>query len=377
MAIGLYVHIPFCHSECTYCDFYRVSYREDAADRFLDALAIEVAALPRPFRPRTIYVGGGTPSALREAQLERLLAILEPFRVDALEYTFEVNPRSATDAKIDSLAAAGVNRVSFGAQTFKDSALEMLGRRHRGDDIRRVFERLRARFRSISFDLIFAWPGQTLDAWQADVEAAIALGPDHLSAYSLIYEPGTPITRRVLRGELSPVSEEVERAMFIHAMRRLKSAGYEHYEVSSYARAGHRSIHNQAYWDQLDYVGVGPGACSTMGSLRATNSPDLESYVRGLARGGAAPRVEERISRREKLDESILLGLRTSRGLDLVEFREHSGEELSTYSGGRLFSLVNAGFVQVSDGVATLTEDGLCVADRVISELMAGESPAS
>lgn len=377
MPAGLYVHVPFCHSECTYCDFYRVSYREGAADRFLDALAIELALLPRPFRPRTLYVGGGTPSALREAQLERLLGLLGPFQAGAVEYTFEVNPRSASDAKIDSLAAAGVNRVSFGAQTFKDPALEMLGRRHRADDIRRAFERLRARVTSISFDLIFAWPGQTLDEWQADVEAAVAMGPDHLSAYSLIYEPGTPITRRILRGELSPVSEEVERAMFVHAMRRLSSAGYEHYEVSSYARAGHRSVHNQGYWDQEDYVGVGPGACSTLGSLRTTNSPDLQGYVQGLEERGAPPRVEERISRREKLDESILLRLRTSRGLRLAEFREHAGEDLSAYSGGRLFPLVSAGFVQVSDDVVRLTEDGLCVADRVIAELMAGESPAS
>jgi oxygen-independent coproporphyrinogen-3 oxidase len=373
MPSGLYVHVPFCHSECTYCDFYRVGYREAAADRFLDALAIELSALPRPFRPRTLYVGGGTPSALREAQIERLLRLLEPFRAGVVEYTFEVNPRSANDAKVDSLAAAGVTRASFGAQTFKDSALELLGRRHRSEDVRQAFRRLRSRIASISFDLIFAWPGETLDEWQADLDAAVAMGPDHLSAYSLIYEPGTPIAGRVLRGELSPVSEEVERAMFIHAMRRLKSAGFEHYEVSSYARPGHRSLHNQAYWEQEDYVGVGPGACSTVGSVRTVNSRDLEGYVRGLEEAGAPPRVVENISMRQKLDESILLGLRTSGGLRLAEFRERAGKDLGEYSGGRLAALLSAGLLNVSDNVLTLTEDGLCVADRVIAELMAGE----
>ena len=372
MPSGLYVHVPFCHSECTYCDFYRVSYREAAADRYLGALGIELASLPRPFRPRTIYVGGGTPSALREAQLERLLGILEPFRQDAVEYTFEVNPRSASDAKIEALAAAGVTRVSFGAQTFKEPALFLLGRRHGADDIRRVFLRLRSRIPSISFDLIFAWPGQTLEEWRADIESAVAMDPDHLSVYSLIYEAGTPITTRVLRGELSPVSEEVERAMFLHAVRRLEGAGYERYEVSSYARPGHRSVHNQAYWAQEDYIGVGPSACSTSQGLRTVNTADLEGYIRGLEEGRGPPRLEERLSARERLDEMILLRLRTSAGLSLAEFREHAGRDLAVHSGDRLRALVGAGLLEVTGDVAMLTEEGLCVADRVIAELMAG-----
>jgi oxygen-independent coproporphyrinogen III oxidase len=369
-AAGLYVHVPFCHSNCSYCDFYRVSYRDSQANAFLDALKLELASLPRGWKPVTIYVGGGTPSALREDQLEALIEALEPFRKEGQEYTFEVNPRSSTLSKIEILAAGGVSRVSFGVQTFDSAALERLGRRHRSEEIARVHALLCERIPSVSFDLIFALPGQTLEAWHADLKAAVALSPDHLSVYSLIYEEGTPLTLSVARGEATAVGEETERDMFLLAVGRLESAGYEHYEVSSYARAGHRSRHNQAYWAQEDYHGVGPGASSTLGDLRWKNTGDLEGYIRGLREAGRPPREEERLAPADRVNEHLLLRLRTRDGLSLDGFERRAGMALGDWSRGALDALLRGGFLAREGDRITLTREGLCVADRVISELM-------
>ncbi|MBI4602987.1 MAG: radical SAM family heme chaperone HemW [Planctomycetes bacterium] len=368
---GLYVHVPFCHSECTYCDFYRVSYRDRAADAFLDGLSLELDGLPRDLRPRTVYVGGGTPSALKVDQLERLLGLLEPFWLPGQERTFEVNPRSATLPKIELLQRAGVTRVSFGAQTFGASALRMLGRRHGPEDIGRVYGLLRERIPSISFDLIFALPGRSLEEWDFDLTSALALRPDHLSIYSLIYEPGTPLAEAVGRGEVEPVPEGVEREMLLLAVSRATGAGYEHYEVSSYSLAGHRSRHNQAYWEQRDYIGVGPGAWTTLGSLRTMNAKDLDGYVRGLRERGVPPRLEERLGEAERLNEHILLRLRTADGLSLRGFRERAGRSLEEHSGGRLGQLVSRELLAADGDRIRLTLEGLCVADRIIAELMA------
>ena len=374
---GLYVHVPFCHSECTYCDFYRVGYRDAAAIRFLRALEIEISRLPRSFRARTVYIGGGTPSALRESELERLVGIIAPLAVGCLEWTVEVNPKSATERKIDILSAHGVDRVSFGAQTFRDDALEMLGRRHRASDIHRAFRLIERRIPSVSFDLIFALPGQTLEEWIGDLDAAVALSPSHLSAYSLIHEPGTPLTRRIEKGELHPPGEEVERAMFLEARARLRAAGYEHYEVSSYAIPGRRSLHNQGYWEGRDYVGLGPGAASTLGRRRYTNSPDLEAYCRLLDTGAEPPREEEDLSEDDRLVELVLLRLRTSDGLPLDEFRDRAGLELADWSAGRSRTLAVQGFLEERGGALRLTDEGLPVADAVIALLVAPRRAAS
>jgi oxygen-independent coproporphyrinogen-3 oxidase len=362
--------VPFCHSQCTYCDFYRESYRDSLADAYLDALQVELGQLPSGFLPETIYVGGGTPSALKASQLARLLSLLQPLRQACAEYTFEVNPRSITEDKVELLASGGVDRISFGAQTFRDEALELLGRRHRGGDIASAFLRLRPRFRSVNFDLIFGLPAQTLSEWQADLGAAAALEPDHLSVYALTYEEGTPLTRALRSGAIRRAGEDLERDMLLEASRRLTALGYEHYEISSYARPGHRSLHNQSYWDQRDYFGVGPGAWSTLGSRRSANRRDLAAYVEGLLRRGAAPRDEEELSPRDRLNEQVMLRLRTAAGLPLTEFEAGAGADLAARARARWSPLIERGLLRLEDGKLRLTEEGLCVADSVIAELM-------
>ena len=372
---GLYVHVPFCHSECTYCDFYRTSYRDDLAWRYLDALEVELSSLPKDFSPSTIFVGGGTPSALKVAQLSRLLSLLDRYSNESSEYTFEVNPRSATDDKIRLLAEARVSRVSFGVQSFDDRALTLLGRRHRQDDVARVFHVLREFVDEVSFDLIFGWPNEGVEEWHFDVQRAIELGPDHLSAYSLVYEEGTPLAAKVFRGELSPVGEELERRMFLDARAMLKDAGYEHYEVSNFARNGRYGQHNQGYWEQHDYFGVGPSACSTIGHRRMRNKADLDLYVRVVNETGVPPREEETLSEADKLNELLMLRLRTSVGLCVAEFETQAGEGLDKFSEGRVAELSTHGLLHQEDGYLKLTLEGLCVADSVIGSLFVSGTP--
>jgi oxygen-independent coproporphyrinogen-3 oxidase len=297
--------------------------------------------------------------------------MLVPFRQAAEEYTFEVNPRSATTPKIRLLADAGVSRVSFGAQTFVSRHLQTLGRGHGPEDIVRVYTLLRERIPSISFDLIFALPGESLAEWARDLELATRLEPDHLSVYSLTYEAGTPLAERAARGEIEPVHEDLEREMYLLAMTHLAAAGYEHYEVSNFSRPGHRSLHNQAYWEQEDYIGVGPGACSTLGSVRHVNLPDLDGYVRGLVDRGAPPRTVEQLSEETLLREFLLLRLRTGSGLSLEAFRRRAGKDLADYSQGSVDEMIAQGFLSREGDCLRLTTAGFCVADRVIVELMA------
>jgi oxygen-independent coproporphyrinogen-3 oxidase len=365
----LYVHVPFCHSECTYCDFYRVSYREERAGKYLEALGVELAGLPADFRPPSIFVGGGTPSALREAQLSRLLDLLAPFVSPGVEYTFEVNPRSITAPKAAALEAAGVNRVSFGAQSFQDAALSLLGRRHRGEDVGRAFHMLRGFFANISFDLIFAWPGQEMEHWREDLAAAIELSPDHLSVYSLSYEPGTPLAKALESGAVDAAGEELERAMFLEAIERLTEAGYEHYEISNYARPGRRCRHNQGYWKREDYIGVGPAACSTSDGVRRTNLPDIDAYIEGLLAGGGAPARLERLSDKDRFNELVMLSLRTREGIapdELLGCSPEAGARLEE----TLAALKAQAFLLEEGGRLRLSTQGLCVADRVIAALM-------
>jgi oxygen-independent coproporphyrinogen-3 oxidase len=364
------VHVPFCHSECTYCDFYRESYRAELADRFLSALSVEMASLPECYRPRTVYVGGGTPSALRPNQLERLLGMLSPLAAGCLEYTFEVNPLSATSEKVALLRSSGVNRVSFGAQSFHDGALALLGRRHRSRDIVRAYHRLRAVFPRLNFDLIFGWPGQTPHDWRRDLSQVVSLEPDHLSVYSLVYEPHTPLTKAVEDGLRVRLDEETERAMFLHAIDVLAAEGYEHYEVSNYARPCCACLHNLAYWTQADYYGLGPGACSTVGSLRRRNLPDLRAYCDALLQRGVVPCEVETLSPKDRFNEHILLSLRTREGLHRDEVSSRWPEDLLLPLWGAARQLRDRGLLVEESGRLRLSREGLCVGDQVILKLM-------
>ncbi|HMF11279.1 MAG TPA: radical SAM family heme chaperone HemW, partial [Gemmataceae bacterium] len=282
-----YVHVPFCAHHCGYCDFAVAVGRDALIDRYLDALAAELATLLEPRPVQTVFVGGGTPTYLSARQVHRLLSDvnrwlpLEP----GGEFSIEANPGTLGAEKVAALADCGVTRVSLGAQSFQPRLLHVLERDHSPDDVPRAVEAIRRRIPELSLDLIFGVPGQTLAAWDADLRQALALQPDHVSTYGLTYEKGTPLWKQRQRGAIAALGEEAELSLYAHAIDTLEVAGFEHYEISNFALPGRRSRHNQVYWANEPYYGFGMGATRYVDGRRESNTRDLSAYTRRALAG--------------------------------------------------------------------------------------------
>ncbi|MFA5028536.1 MAG: radical SAM family heme chaperone HemW [Candidatus Methylomirabilota bacterium] len=378
--ISLYLHIPFCRRKCRYCDFYSVE-ADGRVEPFLGALSREVA-LAAPHDPgeeiATVYVGGGTPSLLSPEQIGRILADLQrrwPIQEDA-EISLEANPGTLTDESLAGFRRLGVNRLSLGVQSFQDPLLGALGRIHdRAEAIRAVELARAAGFTDLSLDLIYAIPGQTMAQWEADLRTAIGLAPEHLSAYSLTIEQRTPLGRMVAAGATRPAPPEIEAAMLERTMERLAAAGYEHYEVSNYARPGFRCRHNQAYWSHADYLGFGPSAHSFRredGWRRARrwwNVSDLGVYCARLEREDPPLEAEEALGRQELLAERIFLGLRRGE-LDLASLERIFGWIPDGTHGGILGQLELEGLATRAEGLLRLTPRGFLLCDEIARRLL-------
>ncbi|HEX5272916.1 MAG TPA: radical SAM family heme chaperone HemW, partial [Gemmataceae bacterium] len=282
-----YVHVPFCAHRCSYCDFAIAVGQDEQRDRYVDAVAAEMARLGTPQQVDTLFLGGGTPSHLTGAQLERLLGALRHWLplAPGHEFSVEANPDSLDADKVGLLADHGVNRVSLGAQSFYPHLLRALGRDHAPDEIPRAVERARARISNVSLDLIFGVPGQTAAEWEADLRRALELRPEHVAAYGLTYEKGTPLWKERRRGAVRPPDEETELAMYARAIDVLGSAGFEHYELSNFARPGRRCRHNGAYWANHAYFGFGMGAARYVRGRRELYTRNLHSYLRRALAG--------------------------------------------------------------------------------------------
>ncbi len=316
----LYVHIPFCPKICPYCSFYKEATDRNKTGRFLDALLLEVDAQQRvlpPLRPRTIFFGGGTPSALSTPQLEYLLTGLRT-RLDlsALEeWTLEMNPATVSLEKASLLRSLGVNRVSMGVQSWEPQLLAVLGRVHSAEQARRSYEILReAGFENVNLDLIFGIPTQTPDMWRRSLAATIALGPEHISAYNLTYEEDTEFFRRFVSGEFRQ-DNEADAALFETTADTLAAAGYDPYEISNFSRPGRECSHNLAYWQGGDYLGLGPSAFSTVGERRWANVRDTALYNERVYAGETAADFQEDVPPAMRQAENIMFGLRTNRGV--------------------------------------------------------------
>ena len=316
----LYVHIPFCPKVCPYCSFYKETSDRHKTARFLDAILLELDQQQRvlpPLCPRTIFFGGGTPSALSTPQLEYLLSGLRA-RLDlsALqEWTLEMNPATVSLEKARALRALGVNRVSMGVQSWEPPLLAVLGRVHSAEQARRSYEILReAGFENVNLDLIFGIPTQTPEMWQRSLAATIALGPEHISAYNLTYEEDTDFFHRFVSGELTQ-DPDADADLFEQTADALSAAGFEPYEISNFARSGRECAHNLAYWQGRDYLGLGPSAFSTVGERRWANVRDTAAYNDRVHLGVTAADFEEAVPPATRRAESIAFGLRTNRGV--------------------------------------------------------------
>lgn len=325
MVEHLYVHIPFCPKICPYCSFYKEASDRNKTIAFLDALLEEAARFDAAdVRLKTVFFGGGTPTALSPRQLEHLLDGLHD-RFDfasVTECTMEMNPATVSLEKARLLREHGVNRVSMGIQSWNPRLLEILGRVHSVFQAERSYALLReAGFENVNFDHIFGIPTQTLPEWVDTLTRSAALGPEHLSAYCLTYEEDTEFFERHQRGELAS-DEEREAQMFEQAIVFLEELGYAQYEISNYARPGSECLHNLAYWQGRDYLGLGPSAFSTVGSRRWQNVPDTAAYIRAIERGASPCSLEENLDSGTRLGEQLAFSLRTREGVPRDAFAE-------------------------------------------------------
>lgn len=325
---------------------------------------------PAPLQ--TIFVGGGTPTLLPGTDLRRLLAAARRFGPDAEEYTVEANPESLSAQCAETMTEAAVNRVSLGAQSFNEAELRLLDRRHTPGAVVRAIAQLRgAGIRNINLDLIFGIPGQTLSGWRSALHQSLDLGVEHLSCYALTHEPGTPLSRRIRQGELDPCDNSLEADMYLAAIDLLTNAGFEHYEVSNFARPGRRCMHNMLYWRHGSYVGVGPAASGYVDGWRYRNVADVAEYERRMVAAGTAEAERERLTGRALAGEMAMLGLRLVDGLDVAEVRARCGVDLRVACAGTWERYAGQQLVQVAGDRITLTRAGLLVADTIIADVLA------
>jgi oxygen-independent coproporphyrinogen III oxidase len=376
---SLYLHIPFCEKKCVYCDFYSIEGRAAQGD-FLTALESEMRLRAPDWRElefATVFYGGGTPSLLSPAEFERInTALREAFciRSDS-EWTVEANPGTITKESLEGYRKAGINRMSFGIQSFDENELRFLGRIH---DVRQAEEAVplarASGFDNVSIDLIYSLPAQTREGWRRTLDRAIGLAPDHISAYSLIVEHNTPLSRLVNTGRVVPNSSDAEAGLYEETMKALEGAGYEHYEVSNYARPGFRSRHNSAYWRHVPYLGLGPSAHSFRpdggwkGAKRRSNIANVSAYIARLADGTLPEAGGEDLGRQDLINERIFLGLRSD-GIDAASFEEDFGEPLSDSSIAILEDLCRFGKVTRNGPRYSLTAEGYLICDEIAARI--------
>jgi oxygen-independent coproporphyrinogen-3 oxidase len=359
----LYLHIPFCHRVCPYCSFYKHTPGDTPIGSFVDALAAEAKSRITE-NPRTIYLGGGTPSMLSPGHLTRLFSALHDTvdfsKLD--EVTLEANPATFDAAKAKLFRDLGVTRVSLGIQSFTPHVLEILGREHSVAQASESVTILReAGIPSVNIDLMFSIPGQSKDDWQKTLEHAILLNPDHISAYNLTYEEDTAFFESLRRGEMRE-NEDHDAEFFHLADELLTAAGFDHYETSNYAKPGHHSSHNQGYWRGEDYLGLGPSAVSTLGSIRSKNVPDTAMYVSQITAIGNALAESETLDAEARRLERIALGLRTRDGISL--------DLLNPDAIARALNLADEGLARIDAGQLILIHHGRALVDPIAAEMV-------
>lgn len=373
---GLYIHIPFCRSRCSYCDFATGIYQGELAERYVRALIKEIAASPHAKHVvDTIYFGGGTPSLLTPSQLERILAALrDRFDVDRnSEITVEMNPGTVTRDQLRAFRDLGVNRASFGAQTFDDTELAKLGRSHTSSDTLKTFNELRAAgFTNVSFDLIAGLPGQTLAGWQRNIEQSLALEPEHLSFYLLEVHSGTPLADHIRRGLQPKPDDDLAAVMYEWMIQRATEAGYEHYEISNLCRPGFASRHNTKYWVGATYFGFGCSAHSfaRTGEGRAkrwSNLRDVLRYVEAIEAGQSPVVEEQELSDADLRAEALFLGMRMMRGVDVRQYNELYGVDLRVEHHDDLDRFREAGLLEFDGDVIRLTRNGALMSNEVFT----------
>lgn len=375
---GLYVHIPFCATRCSYCGFYSTT-KLDLQDRYVDSLCREIALRKEYLSSystdskaantiiRTIYIGGGTPSQLSRYSLEKLFYAIDTYlECSPEEVTMEVNPDDVTNDLAETISALHINRVSMGAQTFDDNRLKFLNRRHKSFQVERAIDILHEHgVGNISIDLMFGFPGQTCDSWKEDVRRAISLDIQHISAYSLMYEEGTRLYRMLKENMIKEIDEEVSLNMYNELINILCDAGYEHYEISNFAKKGYRAQHNSSYWHDIPYLGIGAAAHSYNIKSRQWNVSDINKYIESISHD-TVPFTFEPIDADTHYNDIVTTELRTSEGIDLSRLDDKYMQYIVKQAARHVADKT----VVINDGHLKLTREGLYISDMIMSDLM-------
>ncbi|MGZ8844387.1 MAG: radical SAM family heme chaperone HemW [Pyrinomonadaceae bacterium] len=379
---GVYTHIPFCRSRCSYCDFATGMYESALAERYVGAICSEIEAWREVEQPQvvdTIYFGGGTPSLLAADQIESILNVVRRrFEIaDGAEITLEINPgdggesAAAKQDHFSELRRLGVNRASFGAQTFDDHDLKQLGRTHSSAGISATFHQLReAGFENLNFDLIAGLPAQTLAGWKRNLAEALKLRPEHLSLYLLDVHEGTPLADQIKTGMRPQPDDDLAAEMYRTMIEEVCAAGYEHYEISNFCLPGFESRHNTKYWAGAPYYGFGCSAHSFDGAQRRwANERDAAKYV-AMIEADESPIIERtELSEADTRSESIFLGLRLMRGVNLQNYRSRFGRNFQEEYNGEVTRLIEAGLIEIDDDLIRLTTRGALLSNEVFAAL--------
>ena len=373
---SVYIHVPFCKSRCIYCDFYSTTLLP-MRQRYVDAVCKEMELRKDYLHGdgiSTIYFGGGTPSQLSTGQLKRiLLYIYKVYSVsEDAEVTIEMNPDDVTAEYVDGLSRLPFNRVSLGIQTFDDNRLAFIQRRHTAQQAIDAVRLLQsAGYNNVSVDMMFGFPGQTLEQWERDIDMALSMGVQHISAYSLMYEEGTKLHSMLAKGSIREVDEEVSLAMYQSLVGKLTTAGFLHYEISNFCQPGCHSRHNSGYWNDTRYIGIGAGAHSYDGNSRQWNVSNLEKYV-DAAEGGELLFEQEVLSETQRYNEFVMTRLRTSSGIDLAQLEKTFGTSRVDYCKEMAMPHIQNGNLaeDAFAGTLKLTKNGLFVSNQVMSDLM-------
>lgn len=381
---GLYIHIPYCVRKCIYCDFYSVEtssaplaqrLKEEIPDQpdFLAALEQEFQDLPDGFKPATIFLGGGTPTELSDADFNRLMDLIHQ-TIDVRrvrEWTCESNPGTLSQAKIESMKEAGVNRVSLGVQTLSPKLLDFLGRVHSAEEAEEGFHKLRqAGFTNINLDFIYGIPGGEENQVLQDAERAIRLGPDHLSFYCLMFEEGTPLLQLKKSGFVKEADDETQRIQYEQMCKFLETEGYGQYELSNFAQSGRECLHNRLYWYCCDYIGCGPSAHSHWKGQRWSNQRTLKKYFNSIHQIGHARTGEECLDTAARAREHLVIGLRQTRGLRLPRFQARTGWDAMDLAGPTIDRFLAQGWLEQDQDRLRLSPDARFISDALFSELV-------
>lgn len=370
---GLYLHIPFCDTKCGYCDFYSIT-NNSLRPSFLPALLKEIEKYKKPLYTSqpfdTIYLGGGTPSLLTPEELNHIFkTVFNGFSVtDNCEITVETNPGTIDEEKLKFYKSIGINRLSIGIQSFDDDELKLLGRIHDSKQALKTYERARnAGIENISIDLIYALPDQPLNSWLSTLEKGLSLQPEHVSAYNLIFEEGTPFYKQLMRGQLKAQNEDEEVRFYSETMNTFEKYGFLQYEVSSYAKSPEFfSRHNYKYWNHTNYLSFGPSAHSYWDKKRWSNVRSISQYIKGINNGLEIVDFSENIKPETMIFENIMLGLRTADGINLNDFSRDFNQSFLERHDSVNTNLVDNGFAEIENGFFKLTRKGMMICDEIL-----------